>query len=407
MKVDEIIKLYNDGHSITWISKHINRAYNYVHKRLVDNGVKIRSLKEARENKRLPVMDHVDDIRSDFLSGTSITNLCKKYKSSFYIMKNIISDDSKCNDLLTKKSESSLPDEIIDLYQSGVAIKSLSGRYKYSERKIRQFLLDNGINIRNRSDAAKISDRPKLTEKHKAKISVARIKYLKENPDKVPYLLNHSSRESYPEKRFRHILESIGLVGWIQHYQHSIYQYDFAFPEIKLDVEIDGDSHKLQSVIEKDKNRDRFSNDNGWAVLRFTASELSKNASVCIDKLLDTIFSLNPEYDPYDMDKWNTLKTKLFKSSKTLRVCPTCSTEFYPKRKEQKYCSRKCVKDRPRKSIIKSKVKSPRPSLEQLQSDLKDSSFVATGKKYGVSDNAVRKWLKNYGVDPKSINKKR
>ena len=27
-------------------------------------------------------------------------------------------------------------------------------------------------------------------------------KYLMENPDKVPYLLNHSSKESYPEKYF-------------------------------------------------------------------------------------------------------------------------------------------------------------------------------------------------------------
>jgi uncharacterized protein YjcR len=37
-----------------------------------------------------------------------------------------------------------------------------------------------------------------------------------------------------------------------------------------------------------------------------------------------------------------------------------------------------------------------RPTLEQLEEDLKTMSMVATGKKYGVSDNAVRKWIKRY-----------
>lgn len=37
-----------------------------------------------------------------------------------------------------------------------------------------------------------------------------------------------------------------------------------------------------------------------------------------------------------------------------------------------------------------------RPSYEQLQSDIKEMSMVQVGKKYGVSDNAIRKWLKTY-----------
>jgi 5-methylcytosine-specific restriction endonuclease McrA len=37
-----------------------------------------------------------------------------------------------------------------------------------------------------------------------------------------------------------------------------------------------------------------------------------------------------------------------------------------------------------------------RPSLEQLQEDLRESSMVQVGKKYGVSDNTIRKWLKQY-----------
>lgn len=37
-----------------------------------------------------------------------------------------------------------------------------------------------------------------------------------------------------------------------------------------------------------------------------------------------------------------------------------------------------------------------RPSYEALQEDLSNMSMVKTGQKYGVSDNAVRKWLKVY-----------
>lgn len=37
-----------------------------------------------------------------------------------------------------------------------------------------------------------------------------------------------------------------------------------------------------------------------------------------------------------------------------------------------------------------------RPSLEQLRADLATMSFCAVGRKYGVSDNAVRKWLRWY-----------
>ncbi len=33
-----------------------------------------------------------------------------------------------------------------------------------------------------------------------------------------------------------------------------------------------------------------------------------------------------------------------------------------------------------------------------LKEDIENLSWVAIGKKYGVSDNAVRKWAKKYGI---------
>jgi len=37
-----------------------------------------------------------------------------------------------------------------------------------------------------------------------------------------------------------------------------------------------------------------------------------------------------------------------------------------------------------------------RPSYEILLSEIEESSFLAVGRKYGVSDNTIRKWIKTY-----------
>lgn len=40
-----------------------------------------------------------------------------------------------------------------------------------------------------------------------------------------------------------------------------------------------------------------------------------------------------------------------------------------------------------------------RPSKETLEFDIKSNSFLALSKKYGVTDNAIRKWCKRYGLE--------
>ena len=39
-----------------------------------------------------------------------------------------------------------------------------------------------------------------------------------------------------------------------------------------------------------------------------------------------------------------------------------------------------------------------RPTKEQLAEDIINLSWTAIGKKYGVSDNATRKWARKYGL---------
>ena len=42
--------------------------------------------------------------------------------------------------------------------------------------------------------------------------------------------------------------------------------------------------------------------------------------------------------------------------------------------------------------------KAERPSKESLESMLLNTSYCAIGRKFGVSDNAIRKWAKSYGI---------
>lgn len=43
-------------------------------------------------------------------------------------------------------------------------------------------------------------------------------------------------------------------------------------------------------------------------------------------------------------------------------------------------------------------IKSMKPDREQLKVDIRTMPMVQVGKKYSVSDNAVRKWCKTYGL---------
>ena len=91
-------------------------------------------------------------------------------------------------------------------------------------------------------------------------------------------------------------------------------------------------------------------------------------------------------------------------------LCPNCHTQMPTnkgsnvKNKQQTTCTdcnKKITKGSTRcgscasKKFNKRKVKN-RPSLETLLEDLKTLPYTKVGKKYGVSDNCIRKWIKQY-----------
>lgn len=63
----------------------------------------------------------------------------------------------------------------------------------------------------------------------------------------------------------------------------------------------------------------------------------------------------------------------------------------------QRFCSRACYGDARRGVFVPRPAtrKVERPALEQLEAEIAAAGWSATARRYGVSDNAVRKWVRN------------
>ena len=90
-------------------------------------------------------------------------------------------------------------------------------------------------------------------------------------------------------------------------------------------------------------------------------------------------------------------------------LCPNCNSQQItfagrnnkPVEKKKNYCnncgkevfitSKLCIRCSNKK---RNKVKN-RPSKKVLLKEIEETNYCAIGRKYGVSDNAIRKWLKS------------
>lgn len=80
------------------------------------------------------------------------------------------------------------------------------------------------------------------------------------------------------------------------------------------------------------------------------------------------------------------------------RECARCGSTFAPRSDVQRYCSQRCGSrhdNRPRPA-----PRRVRPALADLLETVATAGYVAAGRRYGVSDNAIRKWIVAYGATP-------
>jgi len=241
-------------------------------------------------------------------------------------------------------------------------------------------------NIKNKLNRKK----SKLTkEEISEKLSKAVSKFWSENPDKHPWKKN-TKFKSVPCINFKKILSEMGI-QFIEEYTISddrLFSVDIALPQHKISIEINGNQHyeKDGTLKEYYKNRHDFIESLGWKIyeLHYSICFNEKVIKKTINNILDGCEIFDFDYDKYLYDKLNRKKKYKYKREKKdtkTKICK-CGEKMNEGAKVCRTCS----------SFNQRKVK--RPSIEIILNDIKELGYRGTGKKYGVSDSAIRKWIK-------------
>jgi very-short-patch-repair endonuclease len=195
-----------------------------------------------------------------------------------------------------------------------------------------------------------------------------------------------NNKPSYPETFLMKVIkDSFEDKNYIREYPISIYAADFAWVHKKIDVEIDGQQHKHKEHAERDKRKDKCLKERGWKVLRVEWIHLMNETQKWIKVIKD--FVDNGEICNEHVD---ILKDETNRYIKQKMYCKLCNKVL--KHKNKNNLCFICYK--------KTQRKVDRPPYEQLKKEIEETNYCVVGRKYGVSDNTIRKWIKFYKKHP-------
>lgn len=333
------------------------------------------------------------------------------------------------NEIMAKNLTESEKENIKRVFHSGCGINETAKRCSVHNNTVRSIV---GKNIRSLKDSIKLGfkNHPKrLTENGRKSLS----DHAKKRCQKSGKIWTK------PEKLFKDILNTCGLGVKFSNdikdifnlkddenaticFQYPLQRYvcDFVDNANKIIYCVNGDfwhanpllydENNLTKIqkhnVHHDKQRKIFLEKIGYKVCIIWESEIYWNIDLVKEKIRAVsseaaASGLHPEGRDFEiltaqLDWSEDLKKLWFKKVKDKKIitkkCNFCGNEFTvselnKKATLRKFCSIKCSNSNTRK------VKN-RPSKERLIEELKQSNYLALGRKYGVSDNAIRKWLK-------------
>lgn len=115
------------------------------------------------------------------------------------------------------------------------------------------------------------------------------------------------------EKTVKIVLESEGITGFVQDYKFLDgikYELDFAWPEYKFGIEIQGgqylkkSGHSNIAGLERDYEKMNLAILNGWKVLQYPTSVLNKNPFLIAEQVKE-LLDWNIDWKPSGQVKFN------------------------------------------------------------------------------------------------------
>lgn len=230
----------------------------------------------------------------------------------------------------------------------------------------------------------------KQSEQTKKILSNKMKSYLKSHPEKHVWKRKNKFK-STPCEYLKKFLCEKGILFAEEYtdeiWEHS-YSIDIAFISEKIGIEVNGNQHydKNGKLTDYYLRREEYLKQHGWKIIEipyfmvWNESFLKKIFDVIKNQLSNCCF-----------DYAEIIKNKLRKD-KEKYICAKCGGN--KKTKESVFCM-KCA------SIENGKKtrKVERPDKITLEKEVKENSFLALSRKYGVSDNAIRKWCIGYGIE--------
>lgn len=265
--------------------------------------------------------------------------------------------------------------EIQEYYDEGNSSRDLIKKYKLNHSVINKASKLGYLKLRNRSEATKLRYKkyPLIhTAEWKSNMSKVRRDYLKSNPDKMPYKLYHSSKESYPEKYFAELFHKENII--VERYLPvSIYELDFSIPDKRINIEIDGNQHyTVDKITESDIRRNTFLSEKGWDIIRIKWSDYQK-----LDFEGKTKYII--ELKNY-INKLTNDKPTIPFIENGMKLCE-CGVKIWKTSVRCKKCA----------DINQRKVNY---DIETLLKEKETNSYESLGKKYGVTGKTIKKWIK-------------
>ncbi len=163
-----------------------------------------------------------------------------------------------------------------DCHNCGKSHKAWNkGLTKDTDERIRKY----GTSI---SKALKGTTKPPVSDITRQKLSESRKKYIAEH-DGIWWSSRSKCKRSYAEEWTKHILETeCAEFPFVEEYHYGRWFLDFAWPDRKLYVEIDGSQHEWPERKAKDIEKDEYCKEHGWNCLRLTWKYICNNTQTAI-----------------------------------------------------------------------------------------------------------------------------